>query len=428
MNGQYKKTATHYFLLLLSLTVLGCSADDQATQASAMALNVEAGSAPEAVYSEARVAMSELLSTIDQVQAKFLQPSNGVHTADDIAEGQRALAHILETALYFWLESDPDRPVFKPYVTATRKLLGDNPDSIYYYAPIRDNGSYKISGNIGAAVFTSFTVEAGSFNGHAGRSSVGSLKDNDMLIAGDGSYEIIVSRVKPESGNWLALKDGASQITTRHYHEAKFSIAGDESAQMDIRIEALEPAPLKSNAGDQEVANHLRYVANFVRDHGSMSLLSPTEEAVAPLGWYSLVPNEFGTPGQWVSASGDQAYGNTHAYYNAANYELATDEALIIEGRLPPARFVNVVLWNRFMQSYDFSNRQISLNQKQIQYEKDGSFKIIVAHKDPGSPNWLDTEGRPTGNMYWRFVFPTEDPQAPTTRVVKFSDLNKELL
>jgi hypothetical protein len=426
MTILYKKLIKIGCLAILSLAFYGCSSEQPSSEATVQSAsnNVEPSAAVKsAVDSEARIAMLELLSTIEQVQEKFLQPANGIHTADDVAEGQKALAHILETALYFWLESDPDRPVFKPYVTASRKLLGDNPDSIYYFAPIRDNRSYKISGNIGAAVFTSFTIEAGSFDGHAGRRSVAALKDNDMVIAGDGSYEIMVSRDKPASGNWLPLEDGASQITTRHYHEAKLSVAADESAQMDIRIEALDPVPLKPNGGDQEVANHLRYVANFVREHGAMSLLQPTEEAVAPLGWYSLVPNQFGKPGQWVSASGDQAYGNTHAYYNAANYELAADEALIIEGRLPPARFINVVLWNRFMQSYDFSNRQISLNQKQIQYEDDGSFKIIVAHQDPGLPNWLDTEGRPTGNMYWRFVFPTENPQTPTTRVVKFSEL-----
>ncbi|MEZ4290167.1 MAG: hypothetical protein R3E53_06335 [Myxococcota bacterium] len=71
---------------------------------------------------------------------------------------------------------------------------------------------------------------------------------------------------------------------------------------------------------------------------------------------------------------------HTHAWYNQALYELADDEALVITGRFPACRFANVVLWNHFMQSYDYANRQISLNRNQVHYEKDGSFRIVVAH------------------------------------------------
>ena len=64
------------------------------------------------------------------------------------------------------------------------------------------------------------------------------------------------------------------------------------------------------------------------------------------LGWVSIEPNEFVKPGQWASAAGDQAYGNTHAWYSSAPYALAPDEALVIKGRFPDCRFANVVLWN----------------------------------------------------------------------------------
>lgn len=404
MNTRCKQLLAVTLALLLAYTPL-LNADDELTT------------------SKAREAMLNLLSTIESVQEKFLSPENQVTTADDIAEGQRAIAHMLETALYFWLEADPERPEFKPYVTSTRKLLGDNPDSIYYFAPIRDDRSYKITGNIGAATFTSFTVEGGSFDGHAARSSIGALSDEDMLIAADGSYEIIVSRKKPKSGNWLPLKDGAGQISTRHYHEAKLSVAANPTYQMEIDISPLDPIPLAAYGGDQQVADHLTYVANFVREHAAMSLTTPTEAAIGHLGWYSLVPNQFGKPGQWLSAAGDHAYGNTHAYYNAANYELAEDEALVIETRLPASRFINVVLWNRFMQTFDYGKRQVSLNRKQMHFEEDGRVRIVIAHKDPGVPNWLDTEGRAKGNIYWRFIFPSEDPEAPIAKVVKFSEL-----
>ena len=68
-------------------------------------------------------------------------------------------------------------------------------------------------------------------------------------------------------------------------------------------------------------------------------------------------------------------------------------------GRLPKCTFANVVLWNRWMASYEYRfGRRISLNRKQMKLQPDGSYRIVIAHRDPGVPNWLDTEGRPFGH------------------------------
>ena len=45
---------------------------------------------------------------------------------------------------------------------------------------------------------------------------------------------------------------------------------------------------------------------------------------------------------------------------------------------------------------------------------------MILAHKDPGLPNWLDTEGRSFGMVYWRFLLPegpVETPKAERVRL-----------
>ena len=373
--------------------------------------------------SKARTAMRGLLEAIRGVEDKLLTAERGF-TTEELAEAERSLAHILYTGLDFWLEAKPHRPVFRPYVTPTRKLLGCNPDSVYFFAPIQDNKSYRITGNLAAAVFTSFTIEQGSQEGHAARGSSAALSDLDMEVNGDGSYEIIVSRDKPASGNWLELKPGSGQITTRHYHESRQNIASVPGRVVPINLEVIDPDPLMPYGGDEETAKHLEWVANYVREHSAMTFNKTSPEMAKKLGWVSLEPNEFAAPGQFASATGDTAYGNAHAWYASARYELEPDEALIIKGRFPGCRFANVVLWNQFMQSYDFVNRQISLNRNQIEYEKDGSFKMVVAHEDPGVPNWLDTEGRSTGQIYWRYVFPTQTPQRVKTKVVKLASLS----
>ena len=370
----------------------------------------------------ARAAMRGLLDTIRGVEDQLIRADRGF-TQAELAEAERSLAHLLYTALDFWLEAKPHRPIFRPYVTPTRKLLGCNPDSVYYFAPIRDDKAYRITGNVGAAVFTSFTIERGSHEGHAARGSISALSDLDMEINGDGSYEIVVSREKPAKGNWMKLEDGASQITTRHYHEARQNVAAIPGRVIPIQLETLDPEPLPAYEGADEVARHLEWVANFVREHAAMTFQKTSPEMAEKLGWVSLETNEFKAPGQWMSASGDQAYGNTHAWYAQTRYRLAPDEALVMTGRFPECRFANVVLWNSFMQSYDYANRQISLNRNQVAYEDDGSFRIVIAHEDPGVPNWLDTEGRTEGTIYWRYVFPTSKPKRVRTKVVKASKL-----
>ncbi|MFO0688486.1 MAG: DUF1214 domain-containing protein [Myxococcota bacterium] len=370
-----------------------------------------------------RKAMQAILDAIREVETKILTAKNGFTDPVELAEAERTIGHILHTGLEFWLEADLDRPVFKQYVTPTRKLLGCNPDSLYYFAAIRPDKTYRITGSVGAATFTSFTVEEGSAEGHAARGSSAALGDDEMEIKSDGSYEIIASQTKPAKGNWLKLGPTSSQITTRHYHESRQCVATLPGRVIPISIEVLDPEPLKPNRGDAQYAERLQWVANFVREHSAMTFRKTSPEMAKALGWTSLVPNQFTPAGQWRGTAGQNAYGNMHAWYASANYELAPDEALVITGRFPECRFANVVLWNAFMQSYDYANRRISLNRNQIVYEKDGSYRIVVAHRDPGVPNWLDTEGRPKGHMYWRYLFPIGEPGKPDTRVVKVDSL-----
>ena len=46
----------------------------------------------------------------------------------------------------------------------------------------------------------------------------------------------------------------------------------------------------------------------------------------------------------------------------------------------------------------------------------------MIAHRDPGVPNWLDTEGRPFGLVFWRFFLPEGEIDTPQAEVVKLSE------
>ena len=58
--------------------------------------------------------------------------------------------------------------------------------------------------------------------------------------------------------------------------------------------------------------------------------------------------------------------------YSMAPFVLATNQALLIRGRFPDCRFSNVVLFNRFLQTFDYEERSISLNRAQTVLKEDG--------------------------------------------------------
>jgi hypothetical protein len=77
------------------------------------------------------------------------------------------------------------------------------------------------------------------------------------------------------------------------------------------------------------------------------------------------------------------------------------------------------------MQMLDYANRRVSLNRKQTKLEPDGSFRIVLAHRDPGHPNWIDTEGRPFGLVFWRFMLPEGEIETPHAEVIPLAQLQR---
>jgi hypothetical protein len=74
------------------------------------------------------------------------------------------------------------------------------------------------------------------------------------------------------------------------------------------------------------------------------------------------------------------------------------------------------------MESLDYRYHPISINRHSAKLRSDGSVRVIVAHQDPGTGNWIDTAGHTEGTMCWRWVRAADHPQ-PMTRVIKLKDL-----
>ena len=112
------------------------------------------------------------------------------------------------------------------------------------------------------------------------------------------------------------------------------------------------------------------------------------------------------------------------AYYHSY-WKLEPDEALVIDAMPPRCDHWNFQLNNHWMESLDYRYFRIHTNSAIAERRPDGSIRIVVAHRDPGVPNWLATEGRPFGTIFWRFQLPVEAPERPHTEVMALADVAK---
>ncbi|MFT5443347.1 MAG: hypothetical protein ACI8W3_002396 [Myxococcota bacterium] len=374
-----------------------------------------------APQTESRKKLHELLDLIREVDERRYGDEWGINSTGDIADGHRNLLHILEGGLFSHFDSDPERPVFRRIVSPTRKFRGDNGDAIYFDASIRPDREYVVRGNMAGAVYVSLTIEEGPGEGAYATGTAAGLHDGEFDVDADGNFEITLSAT-PRDRNWLKLTDTASRVTTRHYFEDEVCAAADPSRHIPITITPVinpgRPAPYSPEEQDRHVAAGIGRVINFVRGD---TIDQPQRKPEEQPSWVSTVPNVFNKP----EKPGDMAFSAMDIAYTMAPYLLAPDQALVLTGRFPECKFANVCLWNRYIQSYDYNNRNISLNRKQTRLEADGSYRIVIAHEDPGVPNWIDTEGRPFGMVYWRFLMPKGEVETPQSEVVPFESFTK---
>ncbi len=367
--------------------------------------------------SESRRALHALLASLAEIDRRHLAPERGIEGPEAVASGVRFLLHLLGGGLDLALEADPRRPEFRPTMSAGRRFYGDNPDAIYQSTTIDPGLAWRIRGRTQGAVYTSFTVEGGGGLDERyppGR-VVSSLNDRQLRVAADGCYALVAS-VPPWPGPepWLPLAPDACSIVTRHYFEGEMPV--DRRIAIPIDIEPIGGVPLDSAvaageaSNDAALARGIRRVEHFVRglslDYGRNG---------PAIDFASQAPNRFGPPSGW---SGEPGQGPVDQSNLWAPFALGEGEALVIEGRFPRCRFASLVVWNRHLQSLGRPGTRASLNRRQTRLEADGRFRIVVAHEDPGVPNWLDTGGERSGVVFVRYLLPEERPEGLATRVV----------
>lgn len=324
----------------------------------------------------------------------------------DRAEGFRYLSRLARTALEQYLEfADPAAPVFRRPSHETVKIGADNPDNHYQSAAVSGDYSYRIRGRRNTVHYLGIGTYAGGY-GRKGRSGQTGYIDDDTLEVGpDGRFEILVS-CRQQPGNWLPMEPDSSTLIVRQTFEDRDR---EQVAELEIeRLDARErPPPLSAEVLDQGLLSASAYV------RGTATLFTDWAEGFAQRK--NQLPRF--DPAVAAAAHGDPNIAYYHGYW-----ELAPDEALLIQVTPPACDYWNFQLNNHWMESLDYRYYRIALNHHAARREPDGSVRLVVAHADPGHPNWLETAGHRRGTMCLRWVGAKEHPE-PATRVVKLSEL-----
>ena len=323
----------------------------------------------------------------------------------DRAEGYRYLTRLLRIALEMSVEcADPDFPTFFQASHRTAKIGADNPDNEYLNAALRPDRTYRIAGTRGTVPILTFATKANRYATDGTMASTGELDALDVISGDDGHIEIIVSRTRPHGAvNWLPMESDTSFMVVRQ----TFGNRSREQAA-NLRITALDapaaPAALTPAFMAAALRNSTGFVSGTANTFKHWAELFRAEQL-----------NQLATVDQSMF---QRAGGDPTIFYLHGFWQLAEDEALIIESEIPACRAWNIQLNNYWMESLDYRYHGIHVNHANAELDPDGQVTVVIAHRNPGFGNWLDTAGHSQGTMLWRWTGADRHP-IPRARVVK---------
>ena len=326
------------------------------------------------------------------------------------AEGYRYLSRLTRGGLMAFVEhADPRAPVLHRVAHETVKLGSDNPDNYYQTAAIHGDFEYRISGRRNTVTYLGFGTQAGHYGQSGGLPPTGYVEASEIEIGEDGTFELIVS-TRCHEGNWLPMTAESRTLIVR---QTFLDREAEEPAELHIeRIgcpdEEKRPRPLTPEQIDEGlksagtlVAGAAMLFANWARGFRKHSNTLPMFDPDVSL----------------------QAGGDPNIVYYHSHWAVAEDEALVIEAVPPECEHWNFQLNNYWMESLDYRYHTIHTNKHLAHHEEDGSIRLVVAHEDPGLPNWIETAGHTSGTMCFRWIRAEAHPQ-PQTRLVKFPELD----
>ena len=389
-------------------------------------------------------------------------------TPRNLAEGYRYLAGFVHHGIERAFHEDPDFPAFRNALSIFNKSTIENSDAIYFYSPIDGRQSYRVTGKVEdsrhwrgeprlenspvAPQYLIFEVASGPMAGDTGnlaelqpgyRTGFGTIDSSKLAVEPDGTFELILAPEKPSGydGNYICTKKGPSRSNPEAGDRHADYVSGrqlfydwDLEEPVHLSIECLDTAGSHPPALTAErAASSLRRMGSIVR--GQMRFWLEFYDVVLNVKQthehdgrpYFMPINAYNTPN---GASSDTGGGMSTNIYAGGIYDLKEDEAFLIEATFTGEPvYTSIHLGNLWGESPDYANAQSSLNHLQMFMGEDGIQRWVVAHRDPGVQNWIDTTGLPSGFLSHRWAYSElpdkENWPTITGRVISFDEIGE---
>lgn len=291
---------------------------------------------------------------------------------------------------------------------------GDSADFIYRMIPIGEHFGYEIHGELASTPASSISFSL--MTQGAAPATLAVLDSLDLKVDAQGRFVITIDGgtaggrsnhlqsaagvdhllIRDALGDWCAEAPAKLSVSLTHIPQQRTGdrqqLADTEAARRAARdiVDAFYFTYFCTQSGCGQPPNTLR---------------APTSSAA-----FGGMPTQWGTKG---------------------NLLLEPDEAMMVTTNVAGAAFRNFSLSDQFFRSNEYWLRTSSLNMTQMVADEDGRYTVVIAHRDPGAYNWLDTGGLRHTILGHRWQMIARDysgePPALTARVVKWHALEKAL-
>jgi len=330
-----------------------------------------------------------------------------------VQESWRLLMSGLVRGISDALIGDRRHPIFVPELHIGQNLFQPNADTIYKTAMIDGAGSYRLRGERGN-VRMFILAQLGPDTIRTGKHSptLATCDFDSLTLDKDGRFDVIISQIRPDGyqGDWWELSPKAEKFMLR--------IVGcrwGDEREPRFGIDRLDVPPSKGRHSAADLSARLAEIPAI-----AFNCAGAFPDHVAQLRQQGHINS------LKVVDFSNMTGLSRQSYYEGA-YDLADDEALLVEVKIPEeVGYWSLILTNEIYETTDWYNNQSSLNDTQAVLDEDGIFRAVISARDPGVPNWLDTSGYPRGAVQGRW-FDTDERPTPAMRKLKLSGIRAAL-
>ena len=327
---------------------------------------------------------------------RLVREAPHIESEADLLEGLQYLAGGIAACTHLAFDYDRDHPFLQSGTGPFTKMGLDNPDTLYFGTRVQAGRDYVVTGTRGTTTDLSFQLLGGEYTDDNVPDSETAFDDRQLDIGANGDYEW---RFTPKTNAQLVIREVYNDWSAQR---GKVAIARVDTA-------GTAPPPLTNELIEKRFAvagkQLVQRIKTWLQFPQWFYTNIPVNTMVAP----RLTPGGLATQ-----------------YSSAGHFELTPDQALVITLPATDAPYLGFQLGSLWYISLDYINHQSSLNGTQAQVDADGKIRIVVADRNPGVTNWVETLGHRKGFLQFRWQRVSRElteADGPTVELIDINDV-----